>query len=59
MIIDGQKIVKYRAENKLTQVELAEKVGVTPLTILRAENNNRCSKTTKTLIEEIIGKETE
>ncbi|MBO7733838.1 MAG: hypothetical protein J6S67_14845 [Methanobrevibacter sp.] len=59
MVIDGQRIVMYRAMNKITQAELANKVGVSPLTIHRAEKENRCSKTTKALIEEIIGKETE
>lgn len=59
MEIDGQKIVKFRAEHNLTQVELAEKIKVAPLTIIRAENKNRCSKTTKALIEELIRKETE
>ena len=56
MIINGKPIVKYRAENHLTQEELAKRIGVKPLTIHRAENG-RCSKTTKILIENEIKQE--
>lgn len=56
MLIDGNKIVKYRAENHLSQTEFAKKVGVTPLTIHRAEQG-KCSKTTKVLIELLIKEE--
>lgn len=56
MTIDGSKIVKYRAENHLSQAEFAQKVGVKPLTIHRAEQG-KCSKTTKVLIENIIKEE--
>ena len=56
MKIDGTKIVKYRAENHLTQGDLAKKIGVNPLTIHRAEQG-KCSATTKILIENDIKEE--
>lgn len=56
MKIDGNKIVEYRAKHHLSQKEFADKVGVAPLTIHRAENG-KCSKTTKTLIDLVIEKE--
>ena len=56
MVIDGKKIVKYRAENRLSQEELAKRIGVKPLTIHRAEKG-RCSMTTKILIEKEIKQE--
>lgn len=56
MTIDGNKIVEYRAKHRLSQKEFADKVGVAPLTIHRAEQG-KCSKTTKTLIDLIIDKQ--
>ena len=35
----GEEILKYRAENNLTQKEMAEMLGVTPFMIYRYENN--------------------
>lgn len=58
MIIDGNKIVEYRAKKHLSQTEFARIVGVSPLTIHRAEQG-KCSKTTKTLIELILKSEGE
>lgn len=55
MIIDGNKIVEYRAKNRLSQTEFANKIGVSPITIHRAEQG-KCSKTTKTLIDLVIDK---
>lgn len=52
----SKRIIKYRAENKLSQTEFAKLVGVAPLTIHRAETG-KCSKTTKALIEIVIGSE--
>ncbi|MCH3963006.1 MAG: helix-turn-helix domain-containing protein [Clostridium sp.] len=37
----GTKIKKIRESKNLTQKQLAEKIGVTPVTITRYENNNR------------------
>lgn len=56
MTIDASKIVEYRAKHHLSQKEFADKVGVAPLTIHRAEKG-KCSKTTKTLIDLIIERE--
>ena len=58
MVIDGNKIVEYRAKNRLSQKEFADMVGVSPLTIHRAEQG-KCSKTTKMLIDLIIKNEEE
>ncbi len=41
MILLGEKIKKLRNKNKLTQTELAQKVGVTKSTIAAYENNTR------------------
>lgn len=53
----SERILNYRVEHNLTQQELADKVGVTKLTIWRAENNGNISKITKIKIENVIGKE--
>lgn len=49
----------YRAENDLTQRDLAEKAGVTFVTICAAENGRRISKSTLKKIAGAIGMEEE
>ena len=51
----GQKIFDYRVENKLTQEEFAEKVGVTLQTISNIENGyQNASKFTRARIERVL-----
>ena len=54
----SQRMIEYRAKEKITQVELAERVGVSVQTICSAENGTQDpSKITVAKIELVIGKE--
>lgn len=54
------RMVEYRAKERITQVELAERVGVSVQTICSVENGNQDpGKLTRAKIELVIGKEEE
>lgn len=52
------RMIEYRAKERISQTELAKRVGVTVQTINSVENGNQePSKITRTKIELVIGKE--
>ena len=54
------RMIEYRAKERITQAELADRVGVTVQTINSVEQGIQTpSKVTKAKIELIIGKENE
>lgn len=52
----AERIIEFRAHNNLTQTEFANMVGVSMLTVWRAENGENINKITKSKIEQVIGK---
>lgn len=53
-----ERMLNYRAKERITQVEMANRVGVTVQTINAVENGNQePSKITTAKIELVIGKE--
>lgn len=52
----SEKILNFRAENNLTQPELAKIAGVSTLTIWRAENKQNVRKITLAKILNVIEK---
>lgn len=51
------KMLEYRAKERITQTELAQRVGVTLQTINSVENGNQVpSKITRAKIELVVGK---
>lgn len=55
-----ERMIEYRAKEKITQRELAEKVGVSVQTINSTENGTQTpGKVTLAKIELVIGKEKE
>ena len=54
----AERIVEYRARERLNQTEFANKVGVTTMTISNIENGRQDpSRLTIAKIEQVIGKE--
>ena len=54
------RMIEYRAKERITQVELAERVGVSTQTINSVENGiQEPGKVTRAKIELVIGKEEE
>ena len=54
------RMIQFRAKERITQVELAERVGVSVQTICAIETESQePSKITKAKIELVIGKEAE
>lgn len=54
----AERMIVYRAKERITQRELAEKCGVTVQTICSVENETQSpSKVTRAKIELVIGKE--
>jgi len=51
----GELLKKYRENNGLTQIDLAEKLGVTQQSIVYLENRDYVKPSTKKDIEEKIG----
>lgn len=52
------RMIEYRAKERITQAELAERVGVTVQTINSVEQGiQNPSKVTKAKIELVVGKE--
>jgi len=49
----GQRIVLYRAKNRLSQIELAKELGIGIATMRRAEKNE-IGKVTRALIENYL-----
>ena len=49
----AKEIVIYRAKHGLTQTDLAKKIGVTMITIHRAEQGS-CGKVTRAKLEELF-----
>ena len=49
----GQRIVLYRAKNRLSQIELAKELGIGIATMRRAEKNE-IGKVTRALIEHYL-----
>ena len=41
------RMIKYRAKHRLTQKELAERVGISPPTLVSAENERDISELTR------------
>lgn len=55
-----ERMIEYRARERLTQVELAERVGVSTQTINSVENGSQePGKITRAKIELVVGKEDE
>ena len=55
-----ERMIEYRARERITQVELAERVGVSTQTICSVENGSQDpGKVTKAKIELVVGKEEE
>ena len=55
-----ERMIEYRAKERITQADLAERVGVTIQTINSVENGKQDpSKITVAKIELVIGKENE
>lgn len=52
----AEKIIKYRADNGLSQYSFARLAGLTQMTIFRIENGKPCQKTTECRILNIIEK---
>jgi len=50
----SQEILNYRARERLTQQELADKVGVDRTTLLNAENGRYVSRLTEAKIRLVI-----
>ncbi len=52
------RMIEYRAKERITQVELAERVGVSVQTICSVENGTQePGKVTRAKIELVVGKE--
>ena len=49
----GQRIVLYRAKNRISQIELAKELGIGIATMRRAEKNE-IGKVTRALIENYL-----
>ena len=50
----GKEILRYRAKHNMSQTELANKIGVSLITIHRAEKYGECGKLTRMKIEELL-----
>ena len=64
IMIDGkevsrmkERILKYRKEHGLSQVDLAKLCGISPTTIVRIENGKKCNIITEGKINKVIGNE--
>ena len=51
------RILNYRKEHGLSQVDLAKKCGISPTTIVRIENGKKCNIITEGKINKVIGNE--
>jgi len=51
------RILKYRKEHGLSQVDLAKLCGISPTTIVRIENGKKCNIITEGKINKVIGNE--
>lgn len=52
----AEKIIEYRAKNKLSQYNFAKLTGLTQMTIFRIEAGMPCQKTTERRILNVIEK---
>jgi DNA-binding XRE family transcriptional regulator len=50
----SQEILNYRARERLTQQELADRVGIDRITLLNAENGRQVSRLTEAKIRLVI-----